>query len=216
MSLHRFASLILLAFLSLFSVACVPNALLDRSQLGGADPQHDFASTPQLTHIKSQGVLRFSVKGVRLTDPLRRVYELWGKPKIIKNHTYTWTDPKGTFHLRIKVGRQLETRSQKKMLKAELIVRRIDVFSPYQAKFHPKNRPLFTKDKVRSPVWRKKIFGSYGQKKLTHLRERYSFPSKGYHFLVFSELLPLHRKVSVVFSLFLTEEDLSKRRILPI
>ena len=158
----------------------------------------------------------FSVRGVKLLDPLSRVFSLWGKPKRTKDRRYIWTDPKGTHKLRVLVGRRMLELPGKDGKRFEVVVRQIDIFSTYSGDLHPRNRPLLDPKIIRSPLWRNQTFGTQGKQKHSHLKEWFTFPKRGDRFVIISRLLSLHKKIASVFSLFIPEEDLTQLRIIPL
>lgn len=209
---HRFLHTILLVGLALGVAGCPPSPLLNKQQLGGIEPIHDLASLPQLANLKTQPVSKFSVHGVRLLDPIKRAVSLWGKPQRKETNRYIWTNNKGTYTLQVRLGRRVMQAGKPPVI----VIRQIDIFSSFASRLHPTNRALLSPKQIRSSNWRSQTFGSLGKKEQTHLREYFLFSKKGYRFLLFSRLLPLHKKMRAMFSLVAPETLLNKESIVPI
>lgn len=191
---------------------CIPRPLLNQTQLKGADPAFDLAATSQVRHMRSLPSTRVSVRGVRLLDPLARAFKVWGKAQKVKGRVYIWMNSKGVYTRRILLGRQKTKNSRK----TRFVVRQIDVFSSYENQLHPHNTVFFASKKIRSSAWRGRIFGTYGKQKQESLKERFTFSKRGYSFLLFSPLLPLHKKIRAVFSLSVPKQKMNALQIVPI
>lgn len=182
---------------------CTGGILMSRQQLQGADPAWDLVAGPILSRLKTHLSSRFSVRGVRLLDPLSRAVALWGKPSRTLPDRAIWTNAKGIMLLRVRLD-QIASRGPR-------VVRQIDVFSGYRSEIHPRNRALFRADNIESPTWRKNVFGSFGKALQRSLDTRYLYMKRGFRLVVLSKLLPLQRKVQAVFSLFVTRKSLQRR-----
>lgn len=189
-----------------FATSCTGASLYTREQLLGTDPTWDIVASHVLFRFRQTKPQPWSVKGVRLLDPIHRAETLWGKPSRIENQQglrYIWTNAAGQILLRALVG-QHESNPIK-------IIQQIDVFSAYRSALYPENRALLDAKQIESPLWRKKIFGSAGKIEQGSLDTRYIYPQQGVRLLVFSRLLPLQHNGSVVLTFYRTQTDVPSR-----
>ena len=207
-----------IGYLSLFW-GC-PSTLYSRKELGGRDPHKDLVASPILSLLKTTRSTSLSVRGVRLNDNMKRVYQLWGKPSSILNYVYVWKDQKGNYLTRIIAQKKTTQKTNSsphpsnkfsyrlpilkntnpKELKS-LIVRQIDLFFGYKRYLHPKNRALLTPKKINLPTWRTKILGSKGMLKQDGIRQFFIYKKQHFRFLLIKTPLPKGYQLSIVFSL---------------
>lgn len=199
--MHKHLALLAVSLtLLLCGSGCSGGQLLNRSQLKGADPSYDLASTNILQRLRSTPSHNLSVRGVRLLDTIARAKKLWGPPTAVRGggRRYLWVDPKGAFQLRLLTFRMPNLPGKR--------IRQIDVFSGYGKQLHPGNRALLDAENISSPSWRSRIFGIAGKTVKQPFDTRYHLP--GYRMIIFSKLLRLRQKKATAFTLHLTSAAL--------
>lgn len=225
-SLHnkRFVRWVFCLLLCVGSVglAGCPSVLYSRKELKGAAPERDLVAASVTGPLKQGSSLQFSVRGVRLMDPIKRVHALWGPPSVKRKDHHLWKDQRGRYLARIVLGRKMHRDSRdargddrKRPIRWLYVVRQIDLFSHYLEKLHPRNRSLLQTSKIESVSWRTKTFGGPGRVQKDDLRRRYIYFERGFQMILFSKAYPLQKKVSSVFSLYIPASTMTLKGIFP-